>query len=206
MVELDRMVVTQRYVELGAPATRAALAGAVALKGAALAKICLPLTDPPMALEVLQADGERFVFRSSNHDARVLGHQVLSSSSVTGLNVAGRPRAVLCVAVGFGVNALSAVRFGKRLILHNGYHRAYQLRAMGVTHVPCIIQVCEHWEDVQLAGAEEAFQNSQPYFETARPPLLKDFFDRRLVCKLPARAMGRVISLALTAEKSLWPV
>jgi hypothetical protein len=205
MVELDRLVVTQRYVELSAQWTRQALSKLAKPAGAALAKLCLPLTDPPMPLEVMHDDGEKFVFRSSNHDVRVLGHRILPGSAIQGLDLPGHAKAVLCVALGFGVNALSAVRYGKRLLLHNGYHRAYLLRAMGVTHVPCIIQVCEHWEDVQLAGAEEAFQNPHPYFEKPRPPLLKDFFDRRLTHRVAARPMGRVISLELTSEKWLWP-
>lgn len=65
---------------------------------------------------------------------------------------------MLALSVGFTTNVLNVVRYGARVVLNNGYHRALALQELGVTHVPCLIQVCAHWEDV-VAGSSEMYDN-----------------------------------------------
>ena len=158
-----------------------------------------------MAFEVLQRHGDEFVFRSDNHDARFLGAQVLSGASMPGLDVSGHTQAVVCLAVGFSSNVLNVVRYGNRLVLNNGYHRAHALYAMGVRRVPAIIQVCGHWEDVRLAADGEMYQNNHPYFVAARPPLLRDYLDGRLTHRITTRQADRHVRVTFEATKSLLP-
>jgi hypothetical protein len=61
---------------------------------------------------------------------------------VDGLDFAGVPKYVVAIAVGYGANFLAAAHVEGRLILWNGSHRAYALRAAGHTHVPCLIKGC----------------------------------------------------------------
>jgi hypothetical protein len=203
MVELDRLVVCQQHLTLSSIETLAAQYKRKPT-GKALAAICLPGNEPPMAFDVVRQHGDEFVFRSNNHDARVLGTRVLTAGAIPALDLPGHAQAVVCLAVGFSSNVMNVIRYGKRLVLSNGYHRAYALRAMGVTHVPCVIQVCEHFEDVGLAVGGEMYENGEPYFTWARPPLLKDFFDKRLVHRIATLPAQRHVRVTVTSESALW--
>ena len=207
MVELDRLVVCQHHLTMTsveAMVARYKLSRSGKPSGKALANLCLPTSVPPMEFHVVRRHGNEFVFRSNNHDARVLGSRVLTGSDIPKLDVPGHTQAVACIALGFSSNVLNVIRFGKRLVLNNGYHRAYALRAMGVTHVPCVIQVCSHWEEVGLAVGGEMYDNGDPYFGAARPPLLRDYFDARLVHRVATRPVERHIQLAVETTSSLW--
>ena len=83
------------------------------------------------------------------------------------------------IPVGYGVRHLNVVRLGKRMVLNNGYHRAYALRAAGITHVPCMVQAIAHPEELAFAGGSSLIDNFDELFSSARPPLFKDFFDPR---------------------------
>ncbi len=89
---------------------------------------------------------------------------------------------VVALAVGFGSNFLTAIRQGEdgRVLLHNGYHRAYALRALGITHAPCIIQTVTTPDELGIAVTAKVAQDPDFYFASARPPLLKDFFDPKI--------------------------
>ena len=85
--------------------------------------------------------------------------------------------AIVGLPVGFGSNFFTAIRHEDRVLLHNGYHRAYAMRALGITHAPCIIQTVTRRDELEVAAKEQVADNPGFYFGTARPPLLKDFFD-----------------------------
>jgi hypothetical protein len=85
---------------------------------------------------------------------------------------------------------------GRRHLLVNGYHRAVALRALGVTHAPCIVQTATCTDELQLAAKSRVAERAEFYFESARPPLLKDFFDPRLRKRLPLRPRMRHIELS----------
>ncbi len=194
MVELDKLVVCQQHVG------RASVDRMVdrlprPLSDTDLASVCLPLTAAPASFRLAHRDEDRFVFVSDTHDARFLGTQVLAPGAIQGLKVNGHPQAVVALAVGFTTNVLNVVRYGQRVVLNNGYHRALALRELGVTHAPCLIQVCSHWEDVGLAGSGEMYHNGPVYFSSARPPLLRDFADARLVRPFATRKLTREIRL-----------
>jgi hypothetical protein len=80
--------------------------------------------------------------------------------------------------VGFGSNFLNVVSVDRRLILNNGSHRAYALRELGITHVPCIVQVVSRREELELFPP--VYANPDLYLKSARPPLLKDYFNDEL--------------------------
>ena len=61
--------------------------------------------------------------------AQILGHQAF-----------GPVARVLGLPVGYGSNFLNIIEAEGRLLLHNGYHRAYALREAGLTHAACIVQ------------------------------------------------------------------
>ena len=165
----------------------------------ALAAICLPLDAPPHSLRVLEHDDAGITFTADNHDIRFLVAEVAPGSAVT-LSGRGHVEQVLALPVGFSSNVLNVIRFKNRLVLNNGYHRAFALWQRGVTHVPAVIHVCRHWEDVGLAGASEIYDNAPVYFDRARPPMLKDFADRRLCMSLAATRARKYVRIRYQVE------
>ena len=65
-------------------------------------------------------------------------------------------------------------------MLHNGYHRAYAMRALGITHAPCIIRTVRRRDELEIGAARKVVADPDFYFASARPPLLKDFFDPKI--------------------------
>lgn len=179
MVELDKLIVTQQHITQSSvqKMTRSLKAP---LSDTALAELCLPLTPDTSGFEIALEENGRYVFASDTHDARFLGAKLLKPSDVKGHAVGGHVQAVLALSVGFTTNVLNVVKFGQRMVLNNGYHRAIALRKLGITHAPCLIQVCGHWEEVGLAGSQEAYHNAPVYFSAPRPPLLRDYANPRL--------------------------
>ena len=174
LVELDKLVVYQQFITQSSVDGLAAGLGP-AMGDADLLRLCLPLEPPTAGFRLARQDGDRFVFVSDNHDGRFLGAQLVEPERISEFAVNGHPSCVLALPFGFSTNVLNVVRFGTRMVLNNGYHRAAALRRAGITHAPCIIQVCSHWDDVALAGAGSIYRNADQYFSHPRPPMLRDF-------------------------------
>ncbi|MES1976743.1 MAG: hypothetical protein V4451_01820 [Pseudomonadota bacterium] len=174
MVELDKLIVSQQHITQSS-VQKMTRSLKTPLSETALAELCLPLTPDPSAFGVALEENGRYVFSSDTHDARFLGAKLVKPADIKGHTVGGHVQAVLALSVGFTTNVLNVVRFGPRMVLNNGYHRAIALRKLGITHAPCLIQVCGHWEEVGLAGSQEVYHNATVYFTASRPPLLRDY-------------------------------
>ena len=199
MVELDKLIVSQYYITR-AIAERLRASCVPPISNKVLAELCLPTTPPGSDFKLAGKDSHEFVFVSGSHDMRFLGATLVDPASVTGLSVQGHVKAVVALSVGFSTNLLNAVRFGNRVVLNDGHHRAYALRAMGLTHVPCVIQVCGSYEEVRLAATPEIYDNSDLYFESPRPPLLRDFDRPDLACRLLTERLRRQVNLRFKVE------
>ena len=83
---------------------------------------------------------------------------------------------IVGLVVGFGSNFLNAIRVGKRLLLHNGYHRAVGLRLRGATHAPCVFRdVADH----QAVGLKPGGTFDPTTMESADPPTVAHFTQGR---------------------------
>jgi hypothetical protein len=103
--------------------------------------------------------------------------------------------------VGYGSNFLNVIQSDGRLLLHNGYHRAYALRELGVTHAPCIMQTATRRDELNLVASRSVLEDPAFYLKAARPPLLKDFFDPRLRKVLRVPKILRVVELSFEAKE-----
>ena len=65
-------------------------------------------------------------------------------------------------------------------MLNNGSHRAFALREMGITHVPCLIQHVSRREELSVIASGDFNTAPDVYLKDARPPMLKDYFDSKL--------------------------
>ncbi|MES2401527.1 MAG: hypothetical protein V4573_16170 [Pseudomonadota bacterium] len=199
MVELDKLVVYQQHVtQSSLQKMTDSLPGQVSEE--VLARLCLPLTADTSSFHVALEEDGRLIFSSGSHDARFLGAQVIKPADIKDFSVSGHAQAVIALSVGFTTNVLNVVRYGPRMVLNNGYHRAMALRQLGVTHAPCLIQVCSHWEEVGLAGSNEIYENSSVYFSAARPPLLRDYSNPLLTRSFTTRPTHKQIRVSYDVE------
>lgn len=196
MVELDRLVTWQGQI-----ADRFATIRGHALGRAptdeALFRFCFPPERdvPPITVRRLAADHFQFLCEATDFAART--PQLLALAQLDGICATGPLSAGIAVPLGFEANFLSAIRSDNRVLLHNGYHRAYALRALGFTHAPCIIQTVTRLDELKFAADPRVSGDPAFYFRAARPPMLRDFLNPRLAKSLTVRPIQTVIDVEL---------
>jgi hypothetical protein len=194
MVELDRLIVDQRHVTLNfIEALRATIGPAP--DPTALFRICMPLEPPEAPVQIRRVGSRRYVFRCDSTDLRFHEPALLRPEQANGYESFGAIAGIVGLVVGFGSNFLNAVRVGNRILLNNGYHRACALRALGITHAPCVIQTATRIDELQVSVKSRVADDAEFYFESARPPLLQDFFDPKIRKVLPIRKRVRLIEV-----------
>jgi len=142
---------------------------------------------------------------SPSNDMRFLGAMRLNSGHIKDYPPPGNLVAVIGLAVGFGSNFLNAVYVENRLILNNGSHRAYALRKMGITHVPCIVQHLSSRDELDLVGPSEVRHDPDFYLKHPRPSMLKDYFHPKLHKVMPVRRRLRQITVRFEVEEHSVP-
>ena len=152
-----------------------------------------------------RVNNDRFVFVSSSNDLRFLGAVPLQRDQIKDYPERGKFVGLVGIAVGLGSNFMNAVYAEKRLILNNGSHRAYALRRLGVTHVPCIIQHCASRDEVDAVAATEVRKNPDAYLKHPRPSMLRDYFDPALHLVMPVYRRLRQVTVRFEIEETAVP-
>jgi hypothetical protein len=194
MVELDRLIITQLFVNLHHAARLTRKLGSSPSQES-LFQFCFPLGSDPAPVRMRRAGSNRYLFWSESSDFRFHEAALLNPAQIAGYQSFGALGGVIGLMIGYGSNFLSAIRADNRLALHNGYHRAYALRSLGLTHAPCIIQTVTRGEELGLVGSKIA-EEPAFYFKAARPPVLKDFFDPKIRKVLQVPKMLRVVEVS----------
>jgi len=199
MVELDSLVVFQKHVNLNYVEEIKARLGSNPDEETVF-KECLPIEHPLPAISASRVSNDSFVFVSPSADIRVLDTALLDKEQLQNYSTSGPVASVLGLVVGSGSNCLNTLYINGRMILNNGSHRAYALRSMGYTHAPCIVQQVINKDELAIVATPEFLQDSAAYLETARPALLKDYFDEKLVKILPVQRKKRQIKISYKIE------
>ena len=194
MVELDRLIVYQKHVSRNFIDVLKGRIGP-SPDAAALFRFCLPLDPPDVPVQIRRVGSRRYVFRCTSTDFRFHEPTLLRPDQTNGYESFGAIAGIVGLVVGFGSNLFNVIRVGKRLLLNNGYHRACAMRALGITHVPCIVQTATRVDELGVAVKRDIVERAEFYFESARPPLLKDFFDSRIRKVLPVHKSVRQIEV-----------
>ena len=199
LVPLHQLVCSQFDITVS---TLSALKKSITVKASpiSLAKLCLPLAPALDACVLGRETSAEYIFHSDSHDLRYLGAQIVDAADIKNYHPKGHATAAIVLGVGFSTNVLNVIRYADRLVLNNGYHRALALLALGYTHAPCVIQVCTHWGDVEMSAMSEVSENAPLYFTKARPPLLRDYLDKKLTSQWPLRRVKRQLTLKITKE------
>jgi hypothetical protein len=181
MVELDKLVLFQtRVMQQGVDRLRAHLGPAP--DSETLFRFCQPQEHHEAPVKIRRVGSDRYVFTSESSDFRPHKPVLLRPDQIRDHESSGPISGVVGLVIGYGSNFLTALRQGEdgRVVLHNGYHRAYTLRALGITHAPCVVRTITRHDQLGIAAAKDVAQDPDFYFASARPPLLKDFFDPKI--------------------------
>jgi hypothetical protein len=179
MVELERLVVFQKHINL-AHVRRIQETLGPAPSREAIFRLCLPFDHPHPPYRCRRIAPNAWVFVSASDDFRFLEPTLLRADQILDYAPQGPIGGVIGLIVGYGSNYLNAIWAENRLILNNGSHRAFALRELGVTHVPCLIQHVSRQEELEVIASADLVQNLDLYLKAARPPMLKDYFDPEL--------------------------
>ena len=170
-----------------------------------LFRICLPYDHPLPPVKWCRVHHDKFVFLSPSNDLRFLGAMSLQPGNITDYPPPGSLAGVVGLAVGFGSNFVNAVYADKRLILNNGSHRTYALRAMGITHVPCIIQHVANRDELDAVASSDVLEAPDFYLKHPRPSMLRDYFNPKLHLVMPAHRRLHQVTVRFEVEENYVP-
>jgi hypothetical protein len=203
LIELDRLVVYQKHIDLTyIRQLRKRLSMAPGMEE--IFRTCLPYDHPQAPVKWLK-QGDKYIFTSPSNDLRFLGTMPLRPDNIVDYTPPGDLVSAIGLALGFGSNFLNAAYYNKRLILQNGSHRAYALREMGVTHVPCIIEHITSAEELELVVSSEVRDKPDLYLKHPRPPMLIDYFNPRLRKVMPVHRQLRQITVKFEVDEGFAP-
>jgi hypothetical protein len=201
MVELDRMVVHQKHINLMyVKEVRERLPAAPTLQD--LFRFCIPLESHTVPVQITQTAPNSYTFVSPSQDFRFIEPVLLDPGQVSGYDRMGPVTALLGLVVGFGWNCVNAYHLENRLVLANGSHRAFALREMGMTHIPCVVQRITRRDELEITAGDELRRHPDRYLKSARPPMLKDYFDDRLRKVLDVVRKHRLLTLTFGVDGS----
>lgn len=160
-----------------------------------LFRFCQPSVTSETPIDIKKIGSKRFTFTCESTDFRPHRPALLRPDQVRDHKTFGPMSAVVGLPVGFGSNFFTAIQHEDRVLLHNGYHRAFAMRALGITHAPCIIQTVTRRDELEVAAKEYVADNPGFYFGTARPPLLKDFFDPKIASSFMVHRTMKMIEV-----------
>lgn len=204
-VDLDRMVVWQKHIDLSFVAQLARKLTPAA-SDEDIFRSCLLHDRLETRVKWARAHRDTFVFTSPSNDLRYLGTMRLEARHINDYPPPGELAGVVGLAVGFGSNFLNAVYAEKRLILNNGSHRAYALRSLGFTRLPCIVQHVSSREELEMVGSSDVRHDPDFYLKHPRPPMLRDYFNPALRKVMPVQRQLRQITVKFEVDEAYVPL
>lgn len=204
MVELDRLIVWQTLVSLE-HTDRLKRQLQPEADAETLFRFCLPYDHPMAEHRSAKTSDHSFVFTSRSTDLRFLDAVLLRPNQLVNYPSYGPIAGVVALVVGYGSNYLNAIATEGRIVLNNGNHRAYALRALGITHAPCLIQKVDTREELAHVATGGFRRHPDFYLTGPRPPLLKDYFDPLFHRKVVVPTTGRQIRVSFSTEESDLP-
>jgi len=204
IVELDRLVVYQHHIDLSYVAMLKEKLGPSPSEEE-IFRFCLPFDHPRAPAKWARVHRDTYVFTSPSNDLRFLGAMPLNPENITDYPPPGALVGVVGLAVGFGSNFFSVISAFDRLILHNGSHRAYTLRALGHTHAPCVIQHAYSREELNAIAASAVAERPDAFVGQKRPPMLKDYFDPKLRKIVPVIRRLRQVTVNFQVDEGYVP-
>ncbi len=201
-IEIDKIVASQRTVHLDFVEQ---LKASYTHSAQNILNFCLHPGQDRTQTIVGRTATNAFTFSSENPGLRFLGvyEQPYEAAMMEGHHPGGQPIHAVVLLVGYGISTINVYRVCNRIILNNGFHRLYALRALGVSHAPVVVQRVTH-PDLELPP--QIADLPREYLTTApRPGVMKDFFDERLTCEVLQRNFLKALQIGWGINESRVP-
>lgn len=170
-----------------------------------LAAFCLDPGQDSTPITIARTGGTAYTASSHNPNLRFLGVQERPyNPAQSGPHPGGQPVHSISLLFGYGISTINVYRVGRRIILGNGFHRLYALRSLGITHAPVVVQEVTHPRLEMPAKIGDVPLDH--LLSTARPALMKDFFDQRLVCEITQKPFIKTIQVAWATNEAFVPL
>ncbi len=153
------------------------------MESAATLKACIPERFPLETLLHVNPQERSITFISRQLNPTIIGLAVAKGDD-------GNP--VAQFTLGSNANYLQAVQYRGRVLLKNGYHRAYAMLAAGVTYAPCILM--EGRGLLDTGAAREGFFGEHLLY-SGRPPLVRDFLNDAVAQDIRLRGVKKVVRI-----------
>jgi hypothetical protein len=194
MVEVDKLIAPQRSLHLEfVEQLKAELSTGVTPRD--LVAACMSIPTQPGPLSAIQSAPNMAVYSSENRNLRFLGGfmKPLDATDVAVAHTGGVPAAAVVLLVGYGSPCVNVIQFEDRMVLNNGFHRAYAIRALGHKRIPVVVQ---HAENVDLEFPQSVAGLPREYLlKHRRPVVMRDFFDDQLVTTLSEKVRRKTVTL-----------
>jgi len=201
VVDLNRLVVFQKFINLTFVDELKHRIGANP-SPETIFNFALPLNSEMPPVQLMQNAQNMYTLVSPSTDFRFIEHRILGPHQVNGFDSSGHPVTILGISIGYGSNFLNVLNVENRMILGNGSHRAYALRDLGLTHVPCLVQKITRRDELDLVASGDVVANPDRYLKSPRPPMLRDYFDPALQTVVPVYRKNRSVRVQYAIEQS----
>ena len=201
MVEVDKLIAVQRQVLLDYADE---LVKKIPRNPSEddLLKFCLiPEQHAPLP-KPTRVGSDTLYFTSPSGDFRFLGGYLkkeLTEEDIKITKVGGFPTHAIMLFVGYGAPSMNAYSVNGRVILTNGFHRAYALRKKGIKKIPLLIKKIGNADlefPSNIQGLKKDYLLNHP-----RPILLKDFFNEDLVREFKKKQTTNVLNVRWASGK-----
>ena len=201
MVEIDNIIATQREVLLDYVDQ---LSKKIPKNPSEddLLKFCLIPEKQVHKPKPTRKSSNSWYFSSPSHDFRFLGGYLkkeLTKEDIESTNVGGFPTHAITLFVGYGAGCMSATSVSGRVILTNGFHRAYALRKKGIKKIPLLLKKIGNADldfPADIHGLKKDYLLKHP-----RPIMIKDFFNDELVRVLKRKQTTTVLNVRWDSDK-----
>ncbi|MFQ5573306.1 MAG: hypothetical protein ACE5EJ_03545 [Nitrosopumilaceae archaeon] len=200
MVEIDNMIAVQRQVlldfvdELSKKISKN-------LSEDELLKFCLiPEKQVPLP-KLSPMSSNSWYYSSPSADFRFLGgfaKNEITREDIQLTKVSGFPTNAIILFVGYGAGCMHAYSVNGRMVLMNGFHRAYALRRKGIKKIPLLVRKIGN---ADLEFPSEIQDLKKDYLlKHPRPILLKDFFNEDLVRVFKKKKVTTILKVNWDSE------
>jgi hypothetical protein len=200
-VELDKLILSQNHVELASSREAEAMAADLS-DPEALFRFCLPLDRPQPPVRVQRVGSSRFILSSPSTDFRAHHCRMFRPEEISTLTSSGPIAGMIGLMFGFGSNFVTAIRSGSRVLLQNGYHRAYTLKSLGHDYCYCVVEDVTRKDELRLTATSDVADDPEFYFAAKRPPIMRDFFDPRLTTVLDVLPTENLVEIEIKSRSS----
>ena len=204
IIELDKLVVYQKDIDVTHARRVEERLGGIPDRDQ-LFRTCLPFDHPRPPVKWCRQDSNSFTFVSPSRDMRFLESMQLGPENLRDYPTSGDMVGIVGLGVGFGSNFLNAFYAEDRLVLNNGSHRAFALRSMGVTHVPCIVQHVASRDALNLVASREVRNEPDRFLKDPRPPMLRDYLNPEITKVFRARRQIRQVTITFEVKETYIP-